>query len=1655
MAGGESLGNLYFDLGLRDDSFEASFKSKMDKYKKMELNVGVKIDSESAKKAISATTDALKNSSKVDFSSTITPLVTRLKEARSELNVFKELMSETKNIGKKLEIRTNIKDTENELESLMRQIKALNSAQSSLNIKTSPNSLIPSRSIQDEGSLSSMRAYYTQLENDANNFAKAESAAAKEAVKASKDIETAKRQASNSASRDALNASKGNTELAKETLIRQKIQKEIENTALAHKRLEAFGTQSQSRIRSNSEFTNKTLLSQRQIAMQLSNQFGTMFSIYAVERFVKKLAEVRGEFEQQKIALSAILQDGQQANIIFEQIKNLSVESPFKFKDLVGYTKQLSAFQIPASELFDTMKRLADVSSGLGVGMDRVVLAFGQVRSASVLRGQELRQFSEMGIPMIQMLADKFSLLEKRTVSTGDVFERISKRMVSFNDVKDIFDDMTGAGGKFYEMQEKQAKGLLGMMTNLQDAIDIALNDIGETNEGVLKGAVQLTTTLINNWESVARIVMAAVTAYGAYKAVLIVTAATQKLILAYNTASYFISMTKAISGATTAQLLFNAACNVNPLVLLASVLAATVGAMILFGDGAESSKDKIEAMNKSIAETAKSTAKVDELVKAYERLSSKSEKTADEQKRLQVIVKELSVLYPDLVSKTDSYGHALDVNIQKIKNYSTAMKQVSLELARNSIEKAKMEIAEKQSRQRELDSAFLTGKVRRFIPSESGGSYITEKLSISEKDRLTKEYAANQVAVDGFLGTIQNAADLINSIKGNAKKAKTEISDWASWAKNFKDQTDKLGISKSISELFTQQNMEGGSAEFKSSLQKMYDDDLKQYEIYVKSKGLFSTEEISQLKKKVSDEKAAIDILGGVDKKGGSSSTPKDKIAIQLENDIKLVKALYSEYEKLEKVQSKDRAKELISKAPEYSNSREKLAGLGVSLSFSEEELNKQILALISRAKQTPKVKEIGASWAANIDKGFSENFNDTYENIIKRIEQTISDYKPKYDLYEKLLGLTGDRKKSSQLAFGRDAVDDYETFLRAQYAKLPSATFFSELAPPAEGATEEVKKAWKDLVEYIQSKKLGKIEHFEQIISEASSASDKIKVIELKREQDILDAKKAFANDPAQMKLAVDAVKSTSEQQINEIRSQLFQLTPLYDEVFKDLGKVAAGNLDDLLAKTNGLVNLVKTKGEPKKGSNGETTGYFLKAGVTDTNSGLKIEKDTLISVEKYNDLIERTNSIVNKINENPFKALFNPPKGATTETVEEKAKRIAGAIQGISDLANSVAGDLGGVMDSFGASNESKESLNNIMNLATGAAQAGTGVAKLAAGDIVGGIKDLASGIAKTIMSLNAMHDAKYEKQIKEYQKQIDTTAKSYDKLTDALSRKTEASKVDAQAEEYNLLQREKSLLEAQKRAEEAKKKTDQSKIDDYNKQIEDATKKQQELALNTLNYILGGSIGAQSDSWAKTLTDAMDTAFQNGTDAAKAWGDSVDTIVRDIAKNFIVNSFLGNQLQGWLEAASADWTDANKNINQSAIEADLKGFSEFAKSLEPATEAALKALNSIYGDGKTGTSGTGLTGEIKGVTEDTAQRLASLLNAIRQDSGVNRLAFAEMKNILSEFNRGSIEANSYLNKINENTRLTAENTAAIVRAFNDVTGVGSQGKALRVL
>lgn len=239
---------------------------------------------------------------------------------------------------------------------------------------------------------------------------------------------------------------------------------------------------------------------------RLAQRTAVVFSFGAAKSFVEQIAEVRGQFELSERSLEAILQNKPKADEIFNKTVELAVKSPFRIKDLVDYTRQLSAYRIESDKLYDTTKRLADVSAGLGVDMGRLILAYGQVKAAAYLRGSEVRQFTEAGINMYGELQQYFKEVKGEAYTTAQIVDMISKRKVTFEDVEAIFQRMTDKGGTFYNMQEIQAETLQGKISNLKDAFDVMLNDIGKANEGTMKGMVSWGTSLLDNWKTLAEI---------------------------------------------------------------------------------------------------------------------------------------------------------------------------------------------------------------------------------------------------------------------------------------------------------------------------------------------------------------------------------------------------------------------------------------------------------------------------------------------------------------------------------------------------------------------------------------------------------------------------------------------------------------------------------------------------------------------------------------------------------------------------------------------------------------------------------------------------------------------------------------------------------------------------------------------------------------------------------------------------------------------------------------------------------------------------------------------------------------------------------------------------------------------------------------------
>lgn len=309
--------------------------------------------------------------------------------------------------------------------------------------------------------------------------------------------------------------------------------------------------------------TTQEMDRQSRYMSQIANMVKTATSAYAAKEIIGDMIRITGEFEMQRVALRFILQDLTGADTLYEKIQALAVESPFQFKDLISYTKQLAAFSVPLDELYDTTKMLADISAGLGVGMDRLILAYGQIRSAAFLRGTEVRQLTEAGVPILEELRKKFEELGETGITVADVFDKISARMVPFEMVKEVFEDMTSAGGMFYQMQEVQAQTLAGKISNLKDAYEVMFAEIGGKNETFLKNSVDLVRRLIENYENVGREIVALIGTYGLYRAALYIATYNTTLLARAN-----VSLLSTLKKVTAALLS-------NPYALIAAAIAS------------------------------------------------------------------------------------------------------------------------------------------------------------------------------------------------------------------------------------------------------------------------------------------------------------------------------------------------------------------------------------------------------------------------------------------------------------------------------------------------------------------------------------------------------------------------------------------------------------------------------------------------------------------------------------------------------------------------------------------------------------------------------------------------------------------------------------------------------------------------------------------------------------------------------------------------------------------------------------------------------------------------------------------------------------------------------------------------------------------------
>lgn len=449
-----------------------------------------------------------------------------------------------------------------------------------------------------------------------------------------------------------------------------------------------------------------------------------VFAVSQIKNFVTQVATVRGEFQQLEIAFKTMLGSAAQADALMSQLVKTAATTPFGLTDIAQSAKQLLAYGVEAGKVNETLIRLGDIAAGLSIPINDLAYLYGTTMVQGRLYTQDLNQFLGRGIPLIEQLAQQFGVAENQVKAL------VEKGKVGFPEVEQAIINLTNEGSMFGGLMAAQSQSITGQISNIEDAIDTMFNEIGKQNEGVINDALGLVSTLIENWETVGKVLLTVIATYGAYKAAVIAVAAAHKLMNIWGTVQAVLSLSRSIRSAKDAMLLFNMAVKANPLGLVLSVVAAAVSAFALFRDTTDEAADAIKAereeaeeFNKRVGESA------GKAISTYKTLQAeyKNCKTAHEQRQW---IKESQTKFKELGIAVTSVNDAENIFVKNTSVMMTAFKKRAEAAAWQS--KVDEEYAKRIERQMQLedqrDKIQAGSKVPGYSHTTQGGNEYVDR---------------------------------------------------------------------------------------------------------------------------------------------------------------------------------------------------------------------------------------------------------------------------------------------------------------------------------------------------------------------------------------------------------------------------------------------------------------------------------------------------------------------------------------------------------------------------------------------------------------------------------------------------------------------------------------------------------------------------------------------------------------------------------------------------------------------------------------------------------------------------------------------------------------------------------------------------------------
>lgn len=1370
----------------------------------------------------------------------------------------------------------------------------------------------------------------------------------------------------------------------------------------------------------------------------------------AITGFVKSLMDVRGQYELLERSIGAVLNDFEKGSQIFREQQTLALKSPFTVIDLASTTKMLAAYNFEAEELVDVSKRIADISAALGVPMERLTYNLGQIRAQTVLTARDARDFANAGLSITSELAKMYTEQEQRIVSVGDVMDRMSNKMVSFTDVMKVLNRYTDEGGMFYDFQAKQAETLAGKLSNLTDAYDFMLNEIGKEHQGILTGSISVVQKLFENWRTVSSALTVVISTIGAYKAMQALanietlngTRLTIKQTLAevararatQGTAAATLAAARA-QGVLNRALAFVAA---NPYAAVAAGAVALLTTFAILLPKAKSVEEQIEGLDEASTHLKKSfenLSNVEDLISQYDNLqktirttqetidayADSSEKSAKNNKDLETAVnsnkeahnqldkvmsKLVDATTPAIISKMNEYGKILGINTKAAREFAEALSQSNIkgtEQQLSELEKRRDQLITDIAKQSQLYNKGLVEVV-----AGMAGEIYTRPASAKEEKAAFENLQKMQKELASINASIQKANDSLSGLKEPTDDETKALSKWQAIVDDITSKNERIGNIFKFKE-------DEGIFDYTDRLKKEYKELKKQEDLI--NEGLLvddESKEWTQQRIKMVREIANSLRINLTSQKDLNKSKKEEmdllKQQIKLVDDIQkrflqLVKDTGNITYATEKV--KDAYQDLFDNA---------FKGISVDINdlitFDKGSAPK-FYNKIAETLKSPEAKQLVAGKKAQSEIEYSISINSASVALAKRkIEGMFQGYELELDIegagqfgslfaglfeYDPVSLEQLEADVNATLNSLREKVSSFQKEqqkLQDLINQNPNDTrvdswksSLNTLVQNESDASKAIEDIQKRLSDTIKQAALDDFKNFQSIADKYAEMEDKIAEVERKRLEDQASISNRVTDATSDLaKLELQLSVTESPDVRAEIESEIEEIQNFINEKAPKLS---------LAVDTGAEQEKTKIAFEEWKNTSNAWEKSFQDLNAISTvslnNMIDEIERFAVANranmpINEYKELMARIKALKTEVNSRNPFALL----ADQVENLKDNFKGLDGSFEStveyVSQLGMSVS-SIGNIFEQMGFSEGVSDTISTIGETIQGASQAAQGIAQIAGGDILGGTINTLGGIWQGVSAIFNAGNKKITREVEKSERRVKQLENAYKNLERAVDKSM--GKAEIAAQKAAIANQKAQLAEVQRQLQLEKSRKKKNRDQDKITDLEGQVIDLQNAIDDATTEIVNNLLGTDVKSAAESFADSWISAWKEGTDTMANLEESFDDLITNMIVKSLASEIVGQRLKSMF-AMVQRFTEENSAGGVGITTEEAKQIADLGKELIPLINEDLKnlmgQLGIEFGSGVKDAALSSLQKGISSVTEETAGAIEAYLNMV---------------------------------------------------------------------